>query len=257
MFDLEQSITEWRRRMLAAGIKSPAPLEELESHLREEIEKQVRSGLNDQMAFAIALERIGEVAILRNEFKKAEGLKEMAQVAAKSLLRIALPVFPVIVLISTICFVSAWQRSGPFSFSFSTPNAHVFSPIAGENAPVSLEMNRMNHSGALLDMYNRFAGGRFARGRGNIWWFQSVCVMEILLFSLILAFAAYFETPENPEAFRRQRQVVWIGQLLLGFSGLLAVFSLDALFGLVLAAIFCTVFVFGLRWQSRAVIMAS
>ena len=40
MFDLEQSIADWRRQMLAAGIKTPVPLEELESHLREEIERQ-------------------------------------------------------------------------------------------------------------------------------------------------------------------------------------------------------------------------
>ena len=39
MFDLEQSITNWRKQMLAAGIKSPVPLEELEIHLREEIER--------------------------------------------------------------------------------------------------------------------------------------------------------------------------------------------------------------------------
>lgn len=35
MFDLEQSIAEWRRQMLAAGIKTPVPLEDLEIHLRE------------------------------------------------------------------------------------------------------------------------------------------------------------------------------------------------------------------------------
>jgi hypothetical protein len=32
--------------MLAAGIETPLPLEELEIHLREEIERQVKSGLN-------------------------------------------------------------------------------------------------------------------------------------------------------------------------------------------------------------------
>ena len=34
MFDLEKSITRWREQMLAAGIKTPSPLEELENHLR-------------------------------------------------------------------------------------------------------------------------------------------------------------------------------------------------------------------------------
>ena len=42
MLDLEQSIAEWRRQMLAAGLKTPVPLEELESHLRDEIEQQTK-----------------------------------------------------------------------------------------------------------------------------------------------------------------------------------------------------------------------
>ena len=37
MSDLEQSIAEWRKQMLAAGIETPVPLEELEIHLREDI----------------------------------------------------------------------------------------------------------------------------------------------------------------------------------------------------------------------------
>src|SRR5271157_5070374 len=59
MFNLEQSISEWRRQMLAVGIKTPVPLEELESHLRDEIEQQMRSGLNAQQAIEI-----------KSEFKK-------------------------------------------------------------------------------------------------------------------------------------------------------------------------------------------
>ena len=39
MFDLEQAIAGWRRQMLAAGIQSPVPLEELGIHLRDEIER--------------------------------------------------------------------------------------------------------------------------------------------------------------------------------------------------------------------------
>ncbi len=44
MFDLEESIADWRKQMLAAGIKSPVPPEELEIHLREEIERQMQPG---------------------------------------------------------------------------------------------------------------------------------------------------------------------------------------------------------------------
>jgi len=70
MFDLEQAIADWRQQMLAAGIKSPAPLEELEIHLREEIEQQMFSGANKQGAFENAVARIGRTNSLQQEFQK-------------------------------------------------------------------------------------------------------------------------------------------------------------------------------------------
>ena len=74
MFDLEQSIAEWRKQMLCAGIKSPVPLEELEIHLREDIEWQIKSGLNEQTAFEISAGQIGQPKMLKSEFKKSEGI---------------------------------------------------------------------------------------------------------------------------------------------------------------------------------------
>ena len=71
MFNLEQSIAGWRPQMLAAGIKTPVPLEELEIHLREEIERQVKTGLNEKEAFKTAAQKIGQARILKTEFKKA------------------------------------------------------------------------------------------------------------------------------------------------------------------------------------------
>jgi hypothetical protein len=70
MFNLERSISDWRQQMLAAGIQSPVPLEELESHLREEWERQIKCGLAESAAFAIAVQRIGQPGVLKNEFKK-------------------------------------------------------------------------------------------------------------------------------------------------------------------------------------------
>ncbi len=70
MFDLEQSIAEWRRQMLSVGIKTPVPLEELEIHVREEIERQMKSGLNKWEAFNTAVTNIGQARALKLEFKK-------------------------------------------------------------------------------------------------------------------------------------------------------------------------------------------
>jgi len=70
MFNLEPSITQWRQRMTKAGVKSPTPLDELESHLRDDIDAQIRSGVDPQAAFHTAAQRIGEARTLKTEFAK-------------------------------------------------------------------------------------------------------------------------------------------------------------------------------------------
>jgi len=72
MFNLDQAIAEWRRRMLASDIKAPEPLDELEAHLRDEIEQQSKSGLSEAEAFQVAVEKIGKARPLQKEFKKVE-----------------------------------------------------------------------------------------------------------------------------------------------------------------------------------------
>jgi hypothetical protein len=56
--------------MLAAGMKSPVPLEELESHLRDEIDRQIKLGEDGQRAFENATGKIGRPGELKEEFKK-------------------------------------------------------------------------------------------------------------------------------------------------------------------------------------------
>ncbi len=74
MFNLEQSIEKWRKQMLAAGIKLES-LDELEGHLREEIERQTKVGVVEQQAFDMAVKTIGRGAELKKEFSKAEPLE--------------------------------------------------------------------------------------------------------------------------------------------------------------------------------------
>ena len=70
MFDLEKSITEWRWQMSAAGIKTAVPLEELELHLREDVDRLIKSGLGEKAAFELAARQLGQPQILKSEFKK-------------------------------------------------------------------------------------------------------------------------------------------------------------------------------------------
>lgn len=70
MFDLEQAIKEWRRKMNSSGIKAREVLEELESHLREDLEGRVKSGAGEQEAFEAAVRQIGQAGALTSEFAK-------------------------------------------------------------------------------------------------------------------------------------------------------------------------------------------
>lgn len=69
MFNLEQAIKDWRQRMLHAGVKSPIPLDELETHLREQLQNVARI---DEKIFNSAVQQFGAPTALRGEFKKVE-----------------------------------------------------------------------------------------------------------------------------------------------------------------------------------------
>jgi hypothetical protein len=75
MPDLEERIAEWRRQMVAGGIQPHQVLDELESHLREDVKRQERSGSSPPEAFAASVARIGQAAALKSEFEKMDGTK--------------------------------------------------------------------------------------------------------------------------------------------------------------------------------------
>ena len=104
MFDFKQSISEWRKQMLAAGIKSPVPLDELEIHLREEIERQIKSRLNEQKAFEISVQQIGQPKMLKGEFNKSE------RTFMKRTLMILVGIFGVLFGTAFILPALAWYR---------------------------------------------------------------------------------------------------------------------------------------------------
>ena len=97
MFNLEQSIADWRQQMLAAGIETPVPLEELEIHLREEIERQTKAGLNQQDAFTSAVQKLGPAHTVQTEFMKVDkipgALKWKLMEIGLTLVTILLPLF--------------------------------------------------------------------------------------------------------------------------------------------------------------------
>jgi hypothetical protein len=68
MFDMEKSI--------AAGIKAPAPLEELGSHLREEFEQRTKQGQSATEAFHAAVQKFGPACAVQDEFEKMEAAEQ-------------------------------------------------------------------------------------------------------------------------------------------------------------------------------------
>ena len=94
MFNLEQAIASWRTRLAAAGVRTPEVLDELEAHLRDEVEEQVRLGSSLEHAFALAVERIGEANRLQCEFEKVDGPVSTVLRKLKALIASAIGVAP-------------------------------------------------------------------------------------------------------------------------------------------------------------------
>lgn len=95
MFNLDHEIKEWRRKLIAGGIKSSHVLDELESHLREDVERRLRSGTPAQQAFEDSVQQVGSVDELKSEFGKIE--PQRAAVSPKLMSRgcVAMGVFMV------------------------------------------------------------------------------------------------------------------------------------------------------------------
>ena len=75
MFNLEQSIAEWRRQMTAGGITDSDVVAELESHLREDVERRMRSGATEEQAFREATVQLGAAGQIQQEFNKVPRLQ--------------------------------------------------------------------------------------------------------------------------------------------------------------------------------------
>jgi hypothetical protein len=70
MFDLEQHIRAWRQAQADALPGRPEAIAELESHLRDEVQRLVDAGQTVAAAWPLALSRLGQPAELAVEFAK-------------------------------------------------------------------------------------------------------------------------------------------------------------------------------------------
>lgn len=70
--NLEQVISDWRRELADGGITSEDVVDELESHLRDDIERRTRCGASPGGAFESAVKQMGEAKNLKVEFDKIQ-----------------------------------------------------------------------------------------------------------------------------------------------------------------------------------------
>jgi hypothetical protein len=71
-FDLNEAIRRWQQDLAASPAFCADNLEELASHLHASVQKLTASGLSEEEAFKIAVQRIGELAPLEREFAKVK-----------------------------------------------------------------------------------------------------------------------------------------------------------------------------------------
>lgn len=70
MFDLEMQINSWSEHLRARGNFTEADINELESHLREEIDDLISAGLTPDESFLVSVKRLGNVDAISHEFAK-------------------------------------------------------------------------------------------------------------------------------------------------------------------------------------------
>jgi hypothetical protein len=110
MFEVERAIIDWRREMQCRGIKAVETLDELECHLREDLEVHVCSGMEIQDAFDAARAGIGQSESLGLEFKKIRLTELLSELKRALLSLIGVPNYNLITNMNT---------------SFPTPNVEA------------------------------------------------------------------------------------------------------------------------------------
>jgi len=78
MSELNKRIEQWRTDLTTSETLGNSDIHELETHLREEIEKLTTSSLSDDEAFVVASRRLGNKPALEAEFAKAHPHRRLA-----------------------------------------------------------------------------------------------------------------------------------------------------------------------------------
>ena len=79
----EEWVAQWRAHLLRHGAMDPADVEELESHLREQVTELQDTGLAADEAVLVAVKRIGSIDAVSREFARAHSERLWKQLLAE------------------------------------------------------------------------------------------------------------------------------------------------------------------------------
>jgi hypothetical protein len=126
MFDLEARIQQWRRRLADALAGRTEAVDELEGHLREEVQRLIEAGRPPEQAWEAALARLGSPEQLAAEFGKVAPPRPAPWLPARVVL---LALAGLAILLAGV--VLAWLQSGRMGALLA---CHVFTVVAGYSA---------------------------------------------------------------------------------------------------------------------------
>ena len=70
MFDLNEQIKKWRDNLVKKDALKESDIDELENHLRDEVDELCSTKLTPEEVFAIAVNRIGYIDSIVEEYEK-------------------------------------------------------------------------------------------------------------------------------------------------------------------------------------------
>jgi len=175
MFNLEQSIENWRNELAAQPNLAPDDRRELETHLRDLISESCRQGLGEEESFRLAREKIGQLRLIGKEFKKIGSIywnKPMALTAwAIFFVSFFLPAYAV----PTFFAGGVWPG---YKCALEILPWHMGFP--GEGWLVSIHLVLLNFANLLM-VVSPILLCRFGRNAKLMKWFRHLTLAAVIL----------------------------------------------------------------------------
>ena len=124
MFDVDQQIQQWRRELGNAEVCHTSDLDELEIHLRDEINHLGGKGLSSEEAFLVASRRLGDRGSLTREFAKIN----THSLFARRMLWVCIGVLAALLVPRTTAIIADVTALGALTWGVSQQGLYVLIP---------------------------------------------------------------------------------------------------------------------------------